>query len=160
MGFLSFEDEITEVFVHRYENAALGHCPFENDVVSGIGRRVRVTREHHVPGREATRRDDVPHTGPQGTSLSDFDSVERIPSDYRMSIRDARTNVFRFQIGIILENRVLGLTLCQKAEDELDRNSHATNDRFTSKNIGTGRNTLQQLISIHSHPTTRCPSFV
>lgn len=73
-----------------------------------------------------------------------------------MSIRDARTNVFRFQIWIVPENRSLGLTLCQKTEDELDRNSHATNDRFPSKNIGTGRNTLQQLISIHSHLTTRC----
>jgi len=77
-----------------------------------------------------------------------------------MSVCDARSNVFWLQIRVVLENRSFGLTLCQKAEDELDRNSHATNDRFTSKNIGTGRNTLQQLISIHSHPTTRCPSFV
>lgn len=77
-----------------------------------------------------------------------------------MSIRDARTNVFPFQIWIVFEDRFLGLTLCQKTEDELDRNSHTTNDRFPSKDIGTGRNTLQQLVSLHSHPTTRCPSFV
>ena len=65
-----------------------------------------------------------------------MDGVELIVRDHGMSISKTGPEVIRFQIRVIREDCLRSFPLSKQTENEFDRDAHAPNDGFTTKNFG------------------------
>jgi hypothetical protein len=64
-----------------------------------------------------------------------MEGVELIVRDYGMSISKTGPEVIRFQIRVVREDGLRSFPLSKQAENEFDRDAHAPNDGFTTKNL-------------------------
>ena len=65
-----------------------------------------------------------------------MDGVELIVRDYGMSISKTGSEVIRFQIRVVREDGLRSFPLSKQTKNEFDRDAHAPNDGFTTKNLG------------------------
>jgi hypothetical protein len=86
--------------------------------------------------RAATRRDDDQRSGRQGISRArELYSVQGVVGDHGVRVRDASPNVFELKARVVVDERLRRLALGEKAQDELDRNAHASDRRLSAENI-------------------------
>ena len=65
-----------------------------------------------------------------------MDGVELIVRDYSMSISKTRPEVIRFQIRVVREDCLRSFPLSKQTKNEFDRDAHAPNDGFPTKDLG------------------------
>ena len=67
--------------------------------------------------------------------------------DYGMSISKTGPEVIRYQIRVVREDGLRSFPLSKQTENEFDRDAHASNDGFATKNL---RFTVTRLRSVSS----------
>ena len=69
-------------------------------------------------------------------SFGDLLNAKLFGRDYSMRISKAGPDVIRFQIRVVREDGLRSFPLSKQTENKFDRDAHAPNDRFATKNLG------------------------
>ena len=69
-------------------------------------------------------------------------ATAQIIGDHRVRIRKASSDVVDLEVGIVVEDGLGRLALSKQAENKLDGNAHAPDDRLAAEDLGVGRNSV------------------